>query len=88
LRSSEVLFSDRGAKVDEGRTQGSSHVSTRVITLSVDQSGSCSVGRNTGVFPSSLSFARSRKITKAALALFKMVQENEEEAWFKMQLVR
>jgi hypothetical protein len=33
-----------------------------------------------------LHFARSKKLAKVALAFFKMVQENDEDEWFKMQV--
>jgi hypothetical protein len=33
-----------------------------------------------------LHFARAKKIAKVAPALLKMVQENDEHEWFKMQV--
>ena len=33
-----------------------------------------------------LHFARAKKIAKVAPAFFKMVQENDEDEWFKMQV--
>ena len=33
-----------------------------------------------------LHFARAKKIAKVSPVFFKMVQENDEDAWFKMQV--
>ena len=38
------------------------------------------------VSPPSLHFAKKGKITKVAPVFYKMVQDNEVEAWFKMQV--
>ena len=40
----------------------------------------------TGATPPSLHFAKKSKIDKVALAFYKMVQDNDVEAWFKMQV--
>ena len=39
-----------------------------------------------GATPPSLHFAKKSKIDKVAPAFYKMVQDNEVEAWFKMQV--
>jgi hypothetical protein len=39
-----------------------------------------------GVSPPSLHFAQAKKIAKVVPAFYKMVQANEEEEWFKMQV--
>ena len=39
-----------------------------------------------GATPPSLHFAKKGKIAKVAPAFYKMVQHNEVEAWFKMQV--
>ena len=39
-----------------------------------------------GATPSSLYFAKKNKIDKVAPAFYKMVQDNDVEAWFKLQV--